>query len=115
MGNVNIAFKSAAGILLIGLVLAALGGYINYRSETLARYDCYVWGFNHALCRDAQGIIEVYQRFERCPAHLKPVFECNDFPETEKGIADARRYISGNSIPLPPGDRDYRTFHVWGK
>lgn len=44
MGNARIAFKSATGIVLIGLVLTALGGYIKCRSETLARYDCYVWG-----------------------------------------------------------------------
>ena len=115
MGSLQIDLKSVAGILLVGLVVTALGGYLTQRSETLARYDCYVWGFNHAMCRDAPGIIEAYRRFERCPAHLKPVFECADFPETEKGMADARRYISGEPIPLPPGDRDYRTFHVWGK
>ncbi len=115
MSRVGIDFKSIAGLVLIALALTALGGYFKYRAETLRRYDCYVWGFNHALCQDAPGIIVAYQRFERCPAHLKPVLECTDFPETENGMADARRYINGDPIPLPPGDRDYRTFHVWGK
>lgn len=115
MGKAKRTFKCAAGIALVGLVLAVLGGYFIQRGETLRRYDCYVWGFNHALCRDAPGLIKADRRFERCPAHLKSVPECSDLSETESGRADARRYIRGEPVALPPGDRDYRTFHVWGK
>jgi len=115
MGKKKIVFRSVTGITLVGLALAALGVYFTYRGEQLRKYDCYVWGFNHALCVSGQTIAKGSQRDERCPAHVKPVFECEDFPETQLGMADAHRYIKGESIELPPGDRDYRTFHVWGK
>ena len=108
-------FKGICGLLLIGLVMTVFGGYFIYRGEKLRRYDCYVWGFNHALCVSGQTLVKGSQRAERCTAHVKPVFECEDCPETQLGIADAHRYIKGESIELPPGDRDYRTFHVWGK
>ena len=62
MGSLQIDLKSVAGIVLVGLVVTALGGYLTQRSETLARYDCYVWGFNHAMCRDASGIIDYHCR-----------------------------------------------------
>lgn len=108
-------FRGVWGLLLIGLLLAALGGYLIYRAENLRQYDCYVWGFNHALCVSGQMIEKGSQRDERCTAHVKPVFQCEEFPETQLGMADAYRYIKGEPVELPPGDRDYRTFHVWGK
>jgi hypothetical protein len=114
LGSNKFNLKGIVGILLICLSMTGIGGYIISRSEKLARYDCYVWGFNHALCKYDQTF-ENSQRSERCVQHLKPVSECEEFPETEKGKSDALRFMSGESIEVPPGNRDYRTFHVWGK
>lgn len=108
------ALKSIAGIVCIGSLLIAIGWFVVSRSEKLARYDCYVWEFNHALCRNSPAL-EKSQRYDRCTQHLKPVPACQKYPETERGISDALRYIKGESVELPPGNRDYRTFHVWGK
>ncbi len=114
LGSNKSTGNGIVGILLICLAMTGIGGYFISRGESLARYDCYVWGFNHALCQQGQTFGSL-QRSERCVPHLKPVFECEEFPETEKGKSDALRFMNGESIDLPPSDRDYRTFHVWGK
>ena len=81
------------------------------RSSYTAQYDCYVWGFNHAVCRYGE-IVANYPGYGRCPDHLKPVSLCEEFPDTERGMSDALRFIKGEAIEPPSSNRDYRTFHV---
>ena len=107
----NSAFNGIVGIILISLIVTSICWLLIVSAKNMARYDCYVWGFNNAICRYGQ-FLSKYSGYGRCPNHLKPVELCEEFPETEKGVSDARRFIRGDPIDTPPSNRDYRTFHV---
>jgi len=109
--NKKIALKGIFGILLIGLSVTSICWLMVLSSENSAQYDCYVWGFNNTVCRYDQ-IVEKYPGYSRCPEHLVPVLLCEEFPETEKGISDALRFIKGETIESPTSNRNYRTFHL---
>lgn len=97
--------------MLISLIVSLICWLLVLSAKNTARYDCYVWGFNNAVCRYGQAVAN-YPGHKRCPNHLKPVSLCEEFPETERGISDALPFIRGESIETPPSNRDYRTFHV---
>jgi hypothetical protein len=107
----RVAFKSIFGFLLIGLAVTSICCLMIYSSENRAQYDCYVWGFNNAVCR-YDKVVEKYPGYSRCPEHLVPVTLCEEFPETERGVLDAMRFIKGDLVDFPTYRRDYRTFHL---
>ena len=102
---------SIFGLLLIGLAVTSICSIMVLSSDNNARFDCYVWGFNNAVCRYDQTL-ENYPGYSRCREHLIPVTLCQEFPETEKGVSDAIRFIKGELVEIPPYRRDYRTFHL---
>ncbi len=105
------ALKSIFGILLIVFSVTSICWSLVLIAKNTAQYDCYVWGFNHAVCRYGQAVAN-YPGYDRCPNHLKPISLCEGFPETKRGMSDALRFIKGESVESPPANRDYRTFHV---
>ena len=107
----NAVLKSIFGIILIGLSVTLICWIMVLSSDNRARYDCYVWGFNNAVCRYDQTV-ENYHGYSRCREHLIPVTLCLEFSETEKGVSDAIRFIKGESVEIPQYRRDYRTFHL---
>ena len=115
----SLAFdKSMNGIVGVLCILAAVTwlSYVLIQiNEKTARYDCYVWGFKHAECRYAlAGKNPDDGGF--CNEHLKSVERCEGFSETDRGFADALRFLNGEPIEYLP-DRDYRTFdlHPWSR
>lgn len=107
----NAALKSIFGILLIGFIVTTICWLLVLSAHNTAQYDCYVWGFNHAVCRNGE-IVANYPGYGRCPEHLKPVSLYEEFRDTERGMSDALRFIKGEAIEPPSSNRDYRTFHV---
>gem|GEM_PF-4153415 len=103
--------KRIFGVLLIGFSFTSVLWFLDMMGDNAARYDCYVWGFHHAVCRSGQTV-ENYSGESRCIEHIKPVPICNDFPETQWGMSDAMRLINGEPVESPPSNLDYRTFHV---
>ena len=103
--------KSTIGILLIGFSAASICWLMVISSENRAQYDCYVWGFNNAVCRHGQTVTN-YTGYGRCPEHLVPVTLCEEFPETKKGVSNAMLFIKGELVEIPTSRRDYRTFHL---
>ena len=108
---IKVCFKSFLGIFLIGFSVTMVCWIMVSSSESNARYDCYVWGFNHAVC-SCSKTLKNYSGYSRCKEHLIPVSLCESFSETEKGLSDALRFIEGESVEVPPSNRNYRTFHL---
>jgi hypothetical protein len=103
--------KGVSGILIIGFSVTSICGLLFILNENTAQYDCYVWGFNHMVCRYGQTL-EISSGNSRPVKHLTPVAQCEGLAETEKGMSDALRFISGEPVKPPPSDRDYRTFDL---
>ena len=103
--------KNIIGILLIGFSATSICWLMVFSSENRAQYDCYVWGFNNAVCCHGQTV-KNYTGYSRCPEHLVPVTLCEEFPETERGVSDAMLFIKGELVEIPTYRRDYRTFHL---
>ena len=107
----NTTLKSIIGTLLIGISVTSICLLMVYSSENRAQYDCYVWGFNNAVCRHDQTV-KNYNGYSRCPEHLVAVELCEDSPATERGVSDAMQFIKGELVEIPTYRRDYRTFHL---